>query len=352
MRGITSALAPDAFPWFADKAFRGVRLLRQLAYNASGKEGWSGLRACDPREARCTSAACARFAADGATIMNDAEALKKLQETELGILLMLDGFCKEHGIEWFMDSGTALGAMRHEGFIPWDDDIDIGMMRDQYERFVELAQEGLPEGYSLQTFENNETFAGLFAKVYKNDTAFHTKETIEAGCDQGIFVDIFPYDVLAQDPAQRARQLKTARKWQSASYLYHAKTITVPHKGFAGAIERFGCRMAHYLVRAFTNRAAIARRFDASRSFEGSASDEYIILSWPSMKPCRKRDMVPPSAASFCSHELPIPANPEAYLENMYGDWRRIPAPEDRRTHLPEFLDFGDGSVWHAGGAA
>ena len=166
--------------------------------------------------------------------MNDAEALKKLQETELDILLVIAAFCEERGIEWFMDSGTALGAMRHGGFIPWDDDIDIGMMRGDYERFIELAQDGLPAGYSLQTFDNNETFAGLFAKVYKEGTAFHTKETIEAGCDQGIFVDVFPYDVLAADAGQRARQLKTARTWQSASYLYHAKTITVPHKGFDG----------------------------------------------------------------------------------------------------------------------
>lgn len=284
--------------------------------------------------------------------MNDAEALKKLQETELDILLVIAAFCKERGIEWFMDSGTALGAMRHGGFIPWDDDIDIGMMRGDYERFIELAQDGLPAGYSLQTFDNNETFAGLFAKVYKEGTAFHTKETIEAGCDQGIFVDIFPYDVLAADEGQRARQLKTARTWQSVSYLYHAKTITVPHKGFMGAVERFGCRIAHYLVRAFTNRQAIERRFDTSRVFEGPASDEVMLLSWPTMKPCRMQDMVPPATASFCGHELPIAAKPESYLENMYGDWRAIPDLENRRTHLPEFLDFGDGSVWHAGGAA
>lgn len=283
--------------------------------------------------------------------MNDAEALKKLQETELDILLAIDAFCKERGIEWFMDSGTALGAMRHGGFIPWDDDIDIGMMRADYDRFIEEAQDGLPAGYSLQTFENNETFAGLFAKVYKEGTAFHTKETIEAGCDQGIFVDIFPYDVLAADEGQRARQLKTARTWQSVSYLYHAKTITVPHKGFKGAVERFGCRIAHYLVRAFTNRQAIERRFDASQAFEGPASDEVMLLSWPTMKPCRVQDMVPPATASFCGHGLPIASKPELYLENMYGDWRKIPAPEDRRTHLPEFLDFGDGTVWRAGGA-
>lgn len=282
--------------------------------------------------------------------MNDAEALKRLQETELDILLMIARFCEEHGIEWFMDSGTALGAVRHGGFIPWDDDIDIGMMRADYDRFVEAARDGLAPGYSLQTFDNNEAFAGMFAKVYKDGTAFQTKETAEAGCDQAIFVDVFPYDALAADSVERARQLKTARIWQSVSYLYHAKTITVPHKGVLGGIERLGCRAAHYAARALTSRAAIKQRFERARSFAGDASDERIILSWTSMNPCRVCDLVPPTTASFCGHELPIAAHPETYLSNMYGDWRTIPDPEDRRTHLPEFLDFGDGGVWHAGG--
>lgn len=294
-----------------------------------------------------------RAAAFGkARAMNDAEALKKLQETELQILLAIAEFCDRNDIEWFMDSGTALGAMRHGGFIPWDDDIDIGMMRDDYDRFIELARTGLPQGYSLQTFSSNPSFPGMFAKVYKDNTAFHTKETAEAGCDQGIFVDIFAYDTLAADASQRARQLRTARLWQSVSYLYHAKTIVVPHKGALGAVERAACRAAHYVVRALARRASIEKRYDRARSFEGAASDECSILFWTAMKPCRKTDMIPPSRALFCGHELPIAARPETYLDNMYGDWRTLPAPENRRTHLPEFIDFGDGTSWRAGGDA
>ncbi len=284
--------------------------------------------------------------------MNDAEALKKLQDTELEILLMLDGFCKKFDIEWFMDSGTALGAMRHEGFIPWDDDIDIAMMRKEYDRFIELASTQLPEGYTLQTFTNNEAFAGQFAKIYKTGTAFHTKETIEAGCDQGIFVDIFPYDELAKDEAERARQLKTGRTWQSISYLYHSKTITVPHKGFLGSCERAACYLAHYVVHALFKRDAIKVHFDTAIEFKGEGSGEYIIMSWTSMKPCSREVMMPTSTATFCGYELPVPARPDEYLTNMYGDWRQIPAPEDRRTHLPELLQFADGTSWRAGGAA
>lgn len=280
--------------------------------------------------------------------MDNSEALRRLQETELEILLVIDDFCKSNNIEWFMDSGTALGAVRHGGFIPWDDDIDIGMMRADYDKFVSLAQEGLPEGYSLQTFANNEAFAGLFAKVYKEGTEFRTRETVEAGCKQGIFVDVFPYDVLALDSRERAKQIKTARTWQYISYLYHAKTMVVPHEGVYGALERFGCRVVHYIVRAFVKRPSIGEHYDASATFNGPASDECMNVSWSAMSPCKISDMVPTSQVRFCGNDLPSPRNPEKYLDNMYGDWRRIPAPENRRTHLPEFLGFGDGTYWYA----
>lgn len=74
--------------------------------------------------------------------MDKDAALKKLQAEELDILLVVRDFCEKHQIEWVIDSGTALGAARHKGFIPWDDDIDISMPRCEYERFVRLAKEG------------------------------------------------------------------------------------------------------------------------------------------------------------------------------------------------------------------
>ena len=88
----------------------------------------------------------------------------------------------------------------------------------------------------------------MFAKVYKDNTKFYTEETIEAGCDQGIFVDIFPYDQLAEDSAQKKKQIRNARIWQSILYPYYTRTIVVPHKGLLGTAERNACKIAHSLV--------------------------------------------------------------------------------------------------------
>lgn len=279
--------------------------------------------------------------------MIDSEVLRKLQLEELDIVKMLGGFFHEHGLTWFLDSGTLLGAARHGGFIPWDDDMDIGMPRADYVRLLELAPDFLPNGYSIHTFDNTPGFAGMFAKVYRDGTEFETHETIEAGCKQGIFVDIFPYDVLSANDVVRQKQIKNALKWQSLSYLYHAKTIVVPHKGFLGKWEKRGCAVAHSIVSKFFSRDSIERRFLASIVPDEPSVDSFMtIFAWAKMTPISYSALVPTANIKFEGCEFPAPADVEGYLSNMYGDWRKLPAPEDRRTHLPQRLVFSDGTVW------
>lgn len=160
--------------------------------------------------------------------MNSEQALKRLQKAELSILLAIFDVCEAGGISWWMDSGTALGAMRHGGFIPWDDDIDVGMLRADYDRFLEVAPRLLPEGFSLHTARDTKGFAPLFAKVFLDGTRFETRETREAGLRQGIFVDVFPYDFLYEDSSRRKAQISSAVNAQRKSYIYHAKSINVP----------------------------------------------------------------------------------------------------------------------------
>lgn len=284
--------------------------------------------------------------------MNSEQALKRLQKAELSMLLAISDVCEAEGISWWMDSGTALGAVRHGGFIPWDDDIDIGMLRSDYDRFLEVAPRLLPEGFSLHTARDTKGFAPLFAKVFLNGTRFETQETREAGLRQGIFVDVFPYDFLYEDSSRRKAQISSAVNAQRKSYIYHAKSINVPHGGFLGACESLGCRVMHALERlTIKNPAVLQDEFDANVPVEGEQGVSNLILSlvWPQMEPLAVADYLPCESAVFEGHELPVPHNVEKYLTAMYGDWRQPPAPEDRHTHLPLLLDFGDGEAWEAG---
>lgn len=279
--------------------------------------------------------------------MNNDEALKKLQLTELDILEKISSLCDEYDIAWFIDAGTLLGAARHQGFIPWDDDVDIAMLRPDYDRFIEVARDHLPCGYSLHTFDDTPGFAGMFAKVYRDGTVFATKETQEAGCDQSIFVDIFPYDFLEADALSEARQRRTAKFWQSASYLWHSGTIVVPHKGILGRLEKMGCRVAHRVIKALVKRDWIKNRFDTAVIRHKLHNDDIVLeLAWPNIQGYRVRDLLPVSLLPFEGVEFPAPHDWESYLTQMYGDWRKLPALEDRRTHLPLELRFVDGSRW------
>lgn len=271
---------------------------------------------------------------------NDKD-LRKLQLLELRILKDIDRVCRELGVTYFLDSGSVLGAFRHGGFIPWDDDVDLGMPRADYDRFVAEAPKLLGDGYVVSTPETNQSQAALFCKIWLRGTRFVTEETIEAGFDQGIFIDITPYDLLSLDEKQAAKQQSRCRFWQRMSYLYHAKSIVVPHGGVLGAVERASCGVAHVALRAFLTHDKIVSSFNkAAKSAveSGHVSDELFSVSYG---PYEKSMMLPPSLFPFEGHDFPMPAQPEAYLALHFGDWRELPPVEKRRNHAPVELDFG-----------
>lgn len=268
------------------------------------------------------------------------DVLKALQKAEFEILCAVDALCREEGIAYFLDGGTALGAVRHNGFIPWDDDIDIGMLRPDYDRFIERARIALPDAYELVVPGETPGYAAMFAKVMKRHTAFHTQETIEAGFDQGIFVDIFPYDGISPSARRARRQLSNGRLWQSISYLYHARSVNVPHRGLLGRAERFACTAAHGLLRAVTDERRIARSFARSIQRDGDY-DRFTALAWPVAGGFPKADLVPAGTASFEGRPFPVPANVEAYLTRMYGpSWIELPPPDQRKNHAPVVLEL------------
>lgn len=275
----------------------------------------------------------------------DDRTLRRLQLVVLEILDAIADVCEKHGIRWFLDSGTALGAVRHQGFIPWDDDVDVGMLRVDYDRFLAVAESALPAGYSLHTPENTPHYSPFFAKVYQDGTRFWSKEVIESGCDQGIFVDIFPYDALSTDQAEQDRQRRDAARWVRASYLYHSKTLVVPGSGFVGKVQRAGCFCAHYAMRFFAREGQIREGFKKACIIStGEPSDDIVSLAYPYIGPFPRKILENTGEAVFEGRSFPVPGEVEHYLTLMYGDtWNELPPENERKNHAPLVLDFGDG---------
>ena len=125
----------------------------------------------------------------------NSEQLKAIQQVELEMLIEIDRICRKNNIPYTLDSGTLLGAVRSKGFIPWDDDADIVMTRDAYERFFEICKTQLDKTlFFLQDYRTDENYRWGYPKMRRNDSLFIREDQSMLPWHQGIFVDIFVYD--------------------------------------------------------------------------------------------------------------------------------------------------------------
>lgn len=268
--------------------------------------------------------------------------LERLQSVELEMLKAIDDICRRHDICYFVDGGTTLGAVRHEGFIPWDDDIDIGMPMADYERFLRLAPQELPEGMSLHVMENTPGYYCMWAKVFMDGTLLLEDDARDAGCKEGIFVDVFPYINMNKDKGKGERQLRSTQLWCKAGYLYFIRRPTVLERMKYRKLAAIGWTLTRQLVRIFFDPKRLRARF--TRACKVVNPGEY----WGN--PCAIRPfpyhastLFPVSEVDFEGMKVYAPHNCDAYLSELYGDYMTIPAPEDRHVHTPTVLDFGDG---------
>jgi lipopolysaccharide cholinephosphotransferase len=120
--------------------------------------------------------------------------IEEAQKVQLEILIEFDQICKKHGIHYQLFSGTLIGAIRHNGFIPWDDDIDVCMLREEYDRFLAISPKELDAAYFLQNYHTDEKFQSQYSKIRKNKTRYVENLVQDVEMHQGFFIDVFPYD--------------------------------------------------------------------------------------------------------------------------------------------------------------
>ena len=252
-----------------------------------------------------------------------------VREHQMALLDMLheiDRICSSNGIAYQLFAGTALGAVRHQGFIPWDDDLDVIMLRKDYDRFLELAPGLLGDEYFLQC-EFSEHWPMFFSKLRRNGTACmektHPRDRLQ---HQGIYVDIFPADTLSE--------YRLGRLWQFlASKVVIGKCLG--RRGYLtdSWMKKLFIELCKPLPRGPFLRAVQARRKDTSRvhSFLG-ASSRYEHSVYP------REWLADSTRVPFEDGLFPVSSHYDEMLTTLYGDWRRIPPPEERRCKVHAML--------------
>ncbi len=122
--------------------------------------------------------------------------LKQIQDVMLQMMIEVDRVCRKNNIRYVLNGGTMLGAVRHHGFIPWDDDVDLALPREDYDKFVKIANSELPEEFRLECYENTREYPYNLGKVRAINTLFKEKFTASLNINHGIFIDIVPMDYI------------------------------------------------------------------------------------------------------------------------------------------------------------
>ena len=259
--------------------------------------------------------------------------MNKLQTIELSILRDFDAFCKEHSLQYFLSEGTLLGALRHQGFIPWDDDIDVMMPREDYEKFLKIAPSKIDtDVYQLQHASTVENYWSPFAKLrlLKHDGAFMQDKIAHLTDANGPLLDIFPLDSVprANSFAQRLNGLwiRLLRRLLALKLKTHKPTT---HKQ----------RILSLLTPFFSVRGILGRLDHSFKRFN-KPSNQYVV-NWGSYYLASKetfaREYVfseTPRLESFEGELFPVPFHAEKVLSKIYGDYMTLPSQEERDRKL------------------
>lgn len=259
-------------------------------------------------------------------------SIKDVQNVELEILDELDRICKLKDIPYQLAWGTLLGAVRHKGFIPWDDDIDVCMKRCDYERFLKEADSELSDKFFLQTCFTDPDSIVQFAKIRKNGTIFEDNVDNLPTSHTGIWIDIFPldnvkpgtlidwfqrfqiavcYGITTSSVKNRVRYCKSKFK-KFLRVLFAGLLKIIPKKEFDKKIQAVLKKYSNYETGYL---AHITNGFERGMQYKYVApSNEYYDMT----------------ELEFCGKMYPVPKNYDVVLKRCYGDYMKLP-PENKR---------------------
>ena len=284
-------------------------------------------------------------------IDNVIDGLEKVLENEkaelyntqkqLEIAKEIARICEENKINYYLIGGTLLGAIRHKGFIPWDDDLDIGMIRSDYEKFMQIAPKCLDDKYALIDWKSDLNYPHPMGKIIKKGTIYRESKRNDNG-NQGIWVDIFPYDYtsgIGKDFAKKTFKLKVLRSLVRAKCNYQTW-----QSGEGIILSKYIKNLPFRLAAIFLKKETLVEKYEMLCVEDENLKYLYENGTEDYEKWCFPREyFIEQTRAEFKGYYFSIPQKYDEYLRRAYGEYMELPPENERENrHLIEEINFGE----------
>ena len=255
--------------------------------------------------------------------------LKKVQAAELSILKDFVSVCRENGLKYFALAGTTLGALRHGGFIPWDDDIDVGLLRADYDKVLEIFKRDFADKY---TVVNGDGFSGyplMTTRIIKNGTKFVEDSLKNIKCPLGIFLDVYAFDNAAKDEKARIKQTKKTWFYSKLLILKHIPFPVLPFYG----IKKKLCHCVTFLAWLLLNVFFVShkylynkcKKYSTMYNGEDTGIYGYFCDTDGFSQTMSASDIFPLRKMKFEDTEIYFLNESEKMLTAIYGDYIKLP---------------------------
>lgn len=251
----------------------------------------------------------------------EGSTLRKAQMRMLEILKTVDGILTKHSIDYYLDGGTLLGAVRHGGFIPWDDDLDISVRWEDFPRIKKLLMAELPENLVFQDRFEDWNLPLVIAKVRDKNSYLYEEECTDRLQVKGIFIDIIPMEKIPSWP------------WKQKLDYWYGHCIRGIHN-YTDTKDK----ILSYILLPFTWSLVQCTRLMNRFSSSSQVGD---IYGWKPTGCYQKEDVFPVQRMRFEDTEVCVPHNPDGVLKALFGDYMQIPPEEKRRVHSTK-IEFYD----------
>lgn len=259
-------------------------------------------------------------------------SLEEAKKIMVEMLKEVDKICKKNNINYWLQSGTLLGAIRHGGFIPWDDDIDLGMMRDDFERFKKICLKDLDNKYYLEINEVKNLLEGMPMKMRYKNSIYIEKWDKENDEKKGIFIDIFPFDKFSKNKMKRKIEL-------FPKYLYQLKTMRI--WSYNNSLKNIIKFLAILLMKLFPSQ--IIKKLNVffyKKSLKKNENESVIGygygLTW--RRVFNYNDIFPLKIKKFETDNFFVPNNYHKVLSEIYGNYLELPPINKRKTHAAKIF--------------